>query len=108
MFSATFPEEIQKLAADFMRDYLFLAVGRVGSSTELITQHIEEVEGASKKGVLLSLIEAVEVIPRRHRSIGRPSPLQNGPLMALDSWTSEFMAQICFQVPDAFHNSPGK
>lgn len=61
MFSATFPEEIQKLAADFMTDYLFLAIGRVGSSTDLITQHLEEVEGNEKRTVLLSLINAVEV-----------------------------------------------
>ena len=26
MFSATFPREIQRLAADFMRDYVFLTV----------------------------------------------------------------------------------
>ena len=30
MFSATFPNEIQRLAADFLDDYVFLAVGRVG------------------------------------------------------------------------------
>ena len=31
MFSATFPVMIQRLASDFMQDYIFLAVGR-GSS----------------------------------------------------------------------------
>jgi ATP-dependent RNA helicase DDX3X len=30
MFSATFPTNIQRLAGDFMRDYIFLTVGRVG------------------------------------------------------------------------------
>ena len=30
MFSATFPDDIQKMAAQFLHDYLFLAVGRVG------------------------------------------------------------------------------
>ena len=39
LFSATFPKEIQRLATDFLkRDYLFLTVGRVGQSTELIVQ----------------------------------------------------------------------
>jgi hypothetical protein len=38
MFSATFPREIQKLASDFLRDYVFLAVGRVGSAAKDITQ----------------------------------------------------------------------
>jgi len=35
MFSATFPEKIQELASDFMEDYLFLAIGRVGAACEL-------------------------------------------------------------------------
>jgi len=39
MFSATFPKEIQVLAQDFlMPDYVFLAVGRVGSTSENIRQ----------------------------------------------------------------------
>jgi len=46
MFSATFPREIQMLAADFLRDYVFLAVGRVGSTSQNITQ---KVWPASKK-----------------------------------------------------------
>jgi len=28
MFSATFPKEIQRLAGSFLRDYIFLTVGR--------------------------------------------------------------------------------
>ena len=38
MFSATFPNEMQKLAGDFMSNYMWIGVGRVGSSTENITQ----------------------------------------------------------------------
>jgi hypothetical protein len=44
MFSATFPKEIQRLAADFLYDYIFLAVGRVGSTHENITQRVEYVD----------------------------------------------------------------
>ena len=44
MFSATFPKEIQILARDFLKDYVFLAVGRVGSTSENITQKIVWVE----------------------------------------------------------------
>lgn len=41
MFSATFPKEIQVLAQDFlMNDYVFLAVGRVGSTSENIHQKV--------------------------------------------------------------------
>ena len=38
MFSATFPKEIQMLARDFLKRYIFLTVGRVGSTSENITQ----------------------------------------------------------------------
>ena len=41
MFSATFPKEIQRLAQDFLKNYVFLAVGRVGSTTDFITQKVE-------------------------------------------------------------------
>lgn len=40
MFSATFPKEIQILARDFLDNYIFLAVGRVGSTSTNITQKV--------------------------------------------------------------------
>ena len=40
MFSATFPNEIQKLAADYLRPYAYVAVGRVGSTTASIEQRL--------------------------------------------------------------------
>lgn len=40
MFSATFPQPIQILARDFLDNYIFLAVGRVGSTSENITQKV--------------------------------------------------------------------
>jgi ATP-dependent RNA helicase DDX3X len=43
MFSATFPRDIQMLARDFLKDYIFLSVGRVGSTSENITQKVEYV-----------------------------------------------------------------
>ena len=48
MFSATFPTPIQRLAADFMQDYIFLAVGRVGAASKDVTQRIEYVEQQHK------------------------------------------------------------
>ncbi|EFJ44800.1 hypothetical protein VOLCADRAFT_82651 [Volvox carteri f. nagariensis] len=60
MFSATFPKEIQRLAADFLSNYVFLTVGRVGSSTDLIVQHIEYVSSDEKQNTLLDLISTVE------------------------------------------------
>merc|ERR1719204_233581 len=38
MFSATFPVEIQRLASNFMEDYIWIAVGRVGSTLAAIKQ----------------------------------------------------------------------
>ena len=56
MFSATFPRDIQVLARDFLREYIFLSVGRVGSTSENITQKIEYVEDADKRSVLLDIL----------------------------------------------------
>jgi ATP-dependent RNA helicase DDX3X len=60
MFSATFPKEIQRLAASFLCDYVFLAVGRVGSTTELVTQKFIRVDEGDKQGILLDLITSVK------------------------------------------------
>jgi len=60
MFSATFPREIQKLAGDFLHEYIFLRVGRVGSTTENITQKLEYVEERDKKSLLVDLLTAVK------------------------------------------------
>ncbi|GAA6050505.1 hypothetical protein JCM3770_002631 [Rhodotorula araucariae] len=59
MFSATFPREIQMLARDFLKDYIFLSVGRVGSTSENITQKIEYVEDEDKRSVLLDILFAL-------------------------------------------------
>ncbi|TVU44502.1 hypothetical protein EJB05_03946 [Eragrostis curvula] len=58
LFSATFPKEIQRLASDFLADYIFLAVGRVGSSTDLIAQRVEFVLEADKRSYLMDLLHA--------------------------------------------------
>ena len=58
MFSATFPKEIQMLARDFLHDYIFLAIGRVGSTSENITQKIVWVEEQDKREFLLDLLAA--------------------------------------------------
>uniref|UniRef100_A0A8C5WP89 RNA helicase n=1 Tax=Laticauda laticaudata TaxID=8630 RepID=A0A8C5WP89_LATLA len=58
MFSATFPKEIQMLARDFLEEYIFLAVGRVGSTSENITQKVVWVEDLDKRSFLLDLLSA--------------------------------------------------
>ncbi|CAL9156374.1 DEAD-box ATP-dependent RNA helicase 37-like [Musa acuminata AAA Group] len=56
LFSATFPKEIQRLASDFLNNYIFLAVGRVGSSTDLIVQRVEFVPESDKRSYLMDLL----------------------------------------------------
>ncbi|KAJ8754559.1 hypothetical protein K2173_005720 [Erythroxylum novogranatense] len=58
LFSATFPREIQRLASDFLSNYIFLAVGRVGSSTDLILQRVEYVHESDKRSHLMDLLHA--------------------------------------------------
>jgi superfamily II DNA/RNA helicase len=42
MFSATFPKAVRNLARDFLADdYVFVKVGRVGSTTDNITQRVK-------------------------------------------------------------------
>ena len=56
MFSATFPEEIQRLAGDFLNDYLFITVGRVGGATSDITQSVLEVSEYDKREKLSEIL----------------------------------------------------
>ena len=56
MFSATFPTDIQHLARDFLSDYIFLSVCRVGSTSDNITQRVLYVEEEDKKSALLDLL----------------------------------------------------
>ena len=58
MFSATFPEEIQNLAAEFLNDYVFLTIGKVGGTSSNIEQVIEEVAESEKRDKLVELLGA--------------------------------------------------
>jgi ATP-dependent RNA helicase DDX3X len=57
MFSATFPREIQQLAQDFLKDYIFLSVGRVGAANEKITQIVRYVDDHLKVKYLVKMLE---------------------------------------------------
>merc|ERR1711970_396859 len=60
MFSATFPKEIQMLARDFLKRYIFLTVGRVGSTSQNITQKVVWVDEDDKIKFLTDLLDATE------------------------------------------------
>lgn len=49
---------VQILARDFLDNYIFLAVGRVGSTSENITQKVVWVEEHDKRSFLLDLLNA--------------------------------------------------
>ena len=53
MFSATFPNEIQRLAGDFLDDYVFIAVGRVGGAASDIEQRVIYVAEEQKEDYLI-------------------------------------------------------
>ncbi|CAJ0584004.1 unnamed protein product, partial [Mesorhabditis spiculigera] len=58
MFSATFPNEIKKLAEDFLKpNFIHMAVGRIGSTSENIEQTILWVDEHEKRGHLRNLLD---------------------------------------------------
>merc|ERR1711865_819108 len=60
MFSATFPAQIQRLASDFLRDYIFSTVGRVGSASKDVTQTVEYVEEHDKLDAIMKFLLTIE------------------------------------------------
>lgn len=56
MFSATFPEEIQKMAREHLHDYIFVTVGRVGGANTDISQTIYKVPRNEKRDKLISIL----------------------------------------------------
>ncbi len=57
------------LARDFLHDYIFLAIGRVGSTSENITQKIVWVEEQDKRSFLLDLLDAAGLNARTHLDV---------------------------------------
>lgn len=59
MFSATFPPEIQKMAYEFMSNYLFLVVGVVGGACTDVTQTFFQVSQYEKREKLLEIVREI-------------------------------------------------
>uniref|UniRef100_W5MY91 RNA helicase n=2 Tax=Lepisosteus oculatus TaxID=7918 RepID=W5MY91_LEPOC len=58
MFSATYPDEIQRLAAEFLKtDYLFLVVGQVGGACTDVEQYVEQVTQFEKREKLVEILQ---------------------------------------------------
>jgi len=60
MFSATFPDTIRALARDFLNNYVFVTIGRIGSATELVTQNLKYVEESDKRQELIKLLRNID------------------------------------------------
>ncbi|KAJ9458174.1 DEAD-box ATP-dependent RNA helicase 52B [Diplonema papillatum] len=56
MFSATFSSAVQRLAQDFVKDYTFMTVGRVGSTHSYIKQALVWAEEQDKRFLLLGIL----------------------------------------------------
>ena len=62
MFSATFPEEIQRMASQFLHDYLFLTVGRIGGTCSDVQQTIIQVPGSQKRNTLEEILQKSGIV----------------------------------------------
>ncbi|XP_066470467.1 probable ATP-dependent RNA helicase DDX4 [Tiliqua scincoides] len=60
MFSATFPEEIQRLAGEFLKtEYLFVVVGQVGGACSDVQQTILQVNQYDKRNKLVEILSGI-------------------------------------------------
>jgi len=57
MFSATFPEECQKMAQDFLYDYIWIGVGVIGGAVETVEQRLEKVSPKDKYSKLVEILD---------------------------------------------------
>ncbi|KAG8235052.1 hypothetical protein J437_LFUL014555 [Ladona fulva] len=64
MFSATFPVEIQRLAGDFLNNYLFLAVGIVGGACADVEQSFYKVTKFDKRRKLVEILKETPVLEK--------------------------------------------
>lgn len=67
MFSATFPEECQRMAQDFLWDYIWIGVGIVGGAVTTVTQTLKKVQPTEKYQMLIEVLDQFYV----NRSTGQ-------------------------------------
>merc|ERR1712179_187034 len=69
MFSATFPDDIQTAAQDFLNDYLFLTVGLVGGACTDVEQNFYQVEKNDKREKLEEILNDPDRDPKERTLI---------------------------------------
>lgn len=60
MFSATFPEEIQRMAGEFLKDYAFIAVGIIGGACTDVKQEFVQCEKFEKRKKLTEILDEAD------------------------------------------------
>lgn len=58
MFSATFPDSIQRLAGKYLHEYIFLAIGQVGGASKDVKQNVFEVSKFKKREKLMEILNS--------------------------------------------------
>lgn len=58
MFSATFPNEIQRLAGKYLHEYIFLTIGVVGGASSDVQQTVFQVTKFEKRNKLMEILDA--------------------------------------------------
>ena len=64
LFSATFADEIQELAKKYLKEYIWIGIGRTGSTVDQITQRLELVN-SSNQSKLMAVLRLLDEIPGR-------------------------------------------
>ncbi|XP_033248483.1 ATP-dependent RNA helicase vasa [Drosophila miranda] len=57
MFSATFPQEIQRMAGEFLNNYIFVTIGVVGGACSDVKQTIYEITKFNKRPKLIDILK---------------------------------------------------
>lgn len=60
MFSATFPEDIQVCAGNFLKNYIFLTIGIIGGACADVEQNFEKVDKFSKRKKLMEILDSAD------------------------------------------------
>lgn len=58
MFSATFPNDIQRLAGKYLHEYIFLTIGIVGGASSDVQQNVFQVGKFEKRTKLMEILNA--------------------------------------------------
>lgn len=56
MFSATFPEDVQKVAAKYLNNYVFVTTGNIGGMNPDVCQEFHEVQRQDKRNKLVEIL----------------------------------------------------